>query len=211
MASCEYCSTPDGWSLALHHLQPCCAERPGTAAAEAYPLVLIHGLASNRFTFDLAPDLSLAKFLAAQGWDVWNVELRGTVRMHGRCALSSFSGIEIGFDSSVSGLFHNSGAGLSKRQPNCCVSQPRWTVDDHLNLDLPAILRHVLQHTGASRVHLIGHSLGGMIITGLLTQACCWKSGFLARKMLALRPYLLLPQMPIPSIASGAAVNGHFR
>jgi pimeloyl-ACP methyl ester carboxylesterase len=43
------------------------------------PVVLIHGFAQNRFSWD-TKTRSLSGWLAAQGWDVWNLELRG----HGR-------------------------------------------------------------------------------------------------------------------------------
>ncbi|MED5374326.1 MAG: alpha/beta fold hydrolase [Myxococcota bacterium] len=43
------------------------------------PVVLVHGLAQNRYTWHLS-GRSLANWLAVRGWDVWNLELRG----HGR-------------------------------------------------------------------------------------------------------------------------------
>lgn len=38
------------------------------------------------------------------------------------------------------------------------------TMDDHLLLDLPAVLRHIRKTTGYDRVHWIGHSMGGMLL-----------------------------------------------
>jgi len=43
------------------------------------PIVLIHGFAQNRFSWD-TKIRSLSGWLATKGWDVWNLELRG----HGR-------------------------------------------------------------------------------------------------------------------------------
>ena len=43
------------------------------------PVVLIHGFAQNRFSWH-TQTRSMSGWLAAQGWDVWNLELRG----HGR-------------------------------------------------------------------------------------------------------------------------------
>lgn len=40
------------------------------------PVILCHGFTSNRFTWDL-PGVSLARWLAARGHDVWALELRG--------------------------------------------------------------------------------------------------------------------------------------
>jgi pimeloyl-ACP methyl ester carboxylesterase len=41
-------------------------------------VLLCHGFASNRFTFDLNPRVSVAEYMARQGWDTWVVELRGS-------------------------------------------------------------------------------------------------------------------------------------
>jgi len=43
------------------------------------PIVLIHGFAQNRFSWH-TETRSMSAWFAAQGWDVWNLELRG----HGR-------------------------------------------------------------------------------------------------------------------------------
>lgn len=43
------------------------------------PVVLVHGFAQNRFSWHTSVR-SMSGWLAAQGWDVWNLELRG----HGR-------------------------------------------------------------------------------------------------------------------------------
>jgi pimeloyl-ACP methyl ester carboxylesterase len=67
-------TTDDGWRLALAHYRPVGRE------AAPVPVMLCHGLAANRFGFDLAPERSLARWLAARGRDVWVVELRGSGR-----------------------------------------------------------------------------------------------------------------------------------
>ena len=43
------------------------------------PVILVHGFAQNRFTWDCS-QRSMANYLVAQGYDVWNMELPG----HGR-------------------------------------------------------------------------------------------------------------------------------
>ena len=48
------------------------------APTRAHPVLLCHDLASNRFAFDLNPQVSVAHHLARQGWDTWVVELRGS-------------------------------------------------------------------------------------------------------------------------------------
>ena len=61
--------TEDGWNIALHRYR-----RNGLRL----PVLLVHGLASNRHNFDFPQNgISFAKYLWAQGWDTWVVELRG--------------------------------------------------------------------------------------------------------------------------------------
>lgn len=59
--------TEDGAWLAAHR-----TPRPG-----APPVVLCHGISSNHHFWDLAPGRSLAEHLWSQGYDVWNLDLRG--------------------------------------------------------------------------------------------------------------------------------------
>lgn len=60
----------DGVRLALYRYLPIGAH------LHPAPVILCHGLSSNRFTWDL-PGVSLARFLAERGHDVWALELRG--------------------------------------------------------------------------------------------------------------------------------------
>ena len=62
--------TSDGWRIAIHRYAP--ARR-----AHATPVVLCHGMGSNRFNLDGPGRTSLARYLVARGYDVWLVELRG--------------------------------------------------------------------------------------------------------------------------------------
>jgi alpha-beta hydrolase superfamily lysophospholipase len=39
----------------------------------------------------------------------------------------------------------------------------RWTCDDYLQRDLPALLRAVCADARADAVHLVGHSMGGIL------------------------------------------------
>ena len=57
------------------------------------------------------------------------------------------------------------GHGLSER--------PRWgwSFDDYLERDLPAAFEAVLRRTGASRLHFIGHSMGGLLGYARLSSA----------------------------------------
>lgn len=66
----SYFMTKDGWRLAVHRYR---SKRDEVT----YPVVLCHGLDSNRYIFDLRPGPSLARYLAQKGLDVWVAELRG--------------------------------------------------------------------------------------------------------------------------------------
>eukprot|EP00879_Flechtneria_rotunda_P009761 GHRR01010211.1.p1 GENE.GHRR01010211.1~~GHRR01010211.1.p1 ORF type:complete len:394 (+),score=117.32 GHRR01010211.1:692-1873(+) len=61
------------------------------------------------------------------------------------------------------------GNGRSQR-PKMFDRSTWWTVDDHFHKDVPAVLEFVLVQTGAKQVHWIGHSMGGMLAVGLLSQ-----------------------------------------
>ena len=68
-----YARTQDGWRLAMHRYR-------GNTERASQPVILCHGIGANRYTFDLGPQVSLARFLQRHGWDVWVVELRGVGR-----------------------------------------------------------------------------------------------------------------------------------
>jgi pimeloyl-ACP methyl ester carboxylesterase len=69
----EMCQTSDNHTLVITRCIP-----PKDAVTHKHSVVLCHGFASNRFTFDLNPDVSVANYLCSKGWDVWLVELRGS-------------------------------------------------------------------------------------------------------------------------------------
>jgi polyhydroxyalkanoate synthase len=73
----HFIQAEDGWRLALSHYPPAKDLLPHGSAKKPYPVLLCPGLASNRFTFDLTMERSLARELANQGYDVWCIELRG--------------------------------------------------------------------------------------------------------------------------------------
>jgi alpha-beta hydrolase superfamily lysophospholipase len=69
----HYTVTRDGWRIALYH-------RPPRAPSQGIPVVLCHGMGSNRYNLDGPGRVSLARFLQARGYDVWVLELRGAGR-----------------------------------------------------------------------------------------------------------------------------------
>ena len=66
----EVLPTPDGNAIELRRLN---GEKPG---ATMPPVLLVHGICANHRNQDISPEGSLARFLAAQGRDVWLLTLR---------------------------------------------------------------------------------------------------------------------------------------
>ena len=68
-----YAPTQDGWNIAMH------LHDPNTSRKEEgrYPVILCHGIASNKYSVDLNQQLSLAYFLKQEGYRVFVLSLRG--------------------------------------------------------------------------------------------------------------------------------------
>lgn len=64
-------TTADGWRIAVSRW------KPRGPARRRHPVLLCPGLAANRFSWDLAPEVSIPRHLSELGWDVFCVELRG--------------------------------------------------------------------------------------------------------------------------------------
>ena len=86
----HYFPAKDGWGLTLH--------RYGPSAPQGLPIILCHGLSSNRFIFELPGAPSLAKYLAKEGRDVWVAELRGSGMSDSPGLLTSDVSYAWGFD-----------------------------------------------------------------------------------------------------------------
>ena len=54
-------------------------EEDEDVSKKATPVLLIHGLSANHRVFDLRREKSLAWALCEKGYDVWLLDLRGTV------------------------------------------------------------------------------------------------------------------------------------
>ncbi|WIA16477.1 hypothetical protein OEZ85_013159 [Tetradesmus obliquus] len=131
----------DGWTLHLVHCTDTSLE-PGQR--KRHPILMCPGLASSGpGTFDLLPHVSLTDFLAAAGWDVWVIDIRGN--------------------------------GLADKSSRIDIEQD-WNIDDYLVQDVPACIDYVLKHSPcqAGKLHWVGHSMGGMLGSGLCSQAGKW-------------------------------------
>jgi pimeloyl-ACP methyl ester carboxylesterase len=101
-------------------------------------VLLCHGLASNRFSFDAPDGPSLARSLARRGYDVWALDLRG--------------------------------AGSSAKPSVFNALRWQWSFRHYVDHDAPAAIELVLGATGASGLHWVGHSLGGMVAYALMVE-----------------------------------------
>lgn len=148
--------TADGWALSVLRYRP-------PAGAEAAPaVVLCHGLGYNNKFWDLAKEVSLAKYLSAAGYDVWVPSLRGA-GWSTKPPLSRLRQLFLRGDLlTAGGVFRSAGRGVLKIN---------WTVDDHARHDVPALFDLVTKETGRQKLHWIGHSMGGMILVGHLALA----------------------------------------
>ncbi|MCO4769354.1 MAG: alpha/beta fold hydrolase [Deltaproteobacteria bacterium] len=101
------------------------------------PVVLGHGFTMNRWCWSLSEAGSMPLALSRLGYDVFVAEYRGSGRGRQPDAPSLYSRRPGGFDG--------------------------WGFDDHVELDLPAIIDGVCAITGEEEVHWVGHSMGGML------------------------------------------------
>lgn len=132
----HFAETRDGWRLALYRYQP------SSPKAGQSPVVLCHGLGANRFNMDAPGRYSLARAIAARGFDTWVLELRGAGQSHRRSLVPLRR--RVTFD---------------------------WNFDDYVHHDVPAVVAHVRRATGSESVHWVGHSMGGMVGYAFLTLA----------------------------------------
>jgi pimeloyl-ACP methyl ester carboxylesterase len=133
-----YAYTRDGWRLGMRHIAPAHPD-PGKL-----PVVLCHGLGLNG-TFWTITDNHLPSQLAARGYDVFIVDLRG-----------SGESAKVGKAAAINTRL--------RETPFLEVGAGCWNVDSMAFNDVPAVLDYVKGQTGHDRVNWVGHSLGGMLV-----------------------------------------------
>ncbi|MBN2212562.1 MAG: alpha/beta fold hydrolase [Sedimentisphaerales bacterium] len=148
-----YTQTEDNLSLALRRYQP------KKLSAEKNPVILCHGLSYNLMFWDLNESVSLPRYLAQNGYDVWSLSLRGAApsTQPVASALRKLGHFQLDPEASKQVLDRIRHIALTD-----------WTVDDHIRKDVPAAIRFVKEQTNFRRVHWIGHSMGGMVMFGFL-------------------------------------------
>jgi len=149
----NYVKTADGVTLALRRY------KPDQVAADRDPVILCHGLGYNLLFWDLADRTSLARYLAREGFDVWSLSLRGAYPSSQslNSTLRKMSRFNLPPEMLKT---------LQKRLGDIRITN--WSVDDHIQLDVPTAIAFVQAETGHKRVHWIGHSMGGMVMFAYL-------------------------------------------
>ncbi|MGH7831921.1 MAG: alpha/beta fold hydrolase, partial [Candidatus Binatia bacterium] len=122
--------TGERFELALERL------RRGKRPQHQTPIILGHGLVVNSLFMNLTEEHSLARYLAHEGFDVWNLSFRGAGR-----SLNPLGG-----------------------------GSKSWTLDDMIDKDIPAVIRHVQRATGHPKVFWLGYELGGLLFYGYLAK-----------------------------------------
>lgn len=133
-----FAATADGWMLGMRRV------RPANPDPSKLPVVLCHGLGLNG-TFWTITDDHLPSQLAARGYEVFIVDMRGSGASH-----------RVGLPGKINRML--------RQTPIREVGGRNWNVDDEAKYDVPAILDYVRQETGRDRINWVGHSLGGMIM-----------------------------------------------
>lgn len=71
-----YAHTEDGWNIAMHF------HRPAYPRVGAFPVIISHGIANNKYGVDLDHSHSVAFFLKQHGFPVFVLSLRGVGRSY---------------------------------------------------------------------------------------------------------------------------------
>ncbi|XP_019436701.1 PREDICTED: uncharacterized protein LOC109343039 isoform X5 [Lupinus angustifolius] len=179
------------WKLALWRYLP-----SPKAPLRNHPLLLLSGVATNAIGYDLSPESSFARYMAAQGFDTWILELRGAgLSTHGdnlkedeECLknLSRIdSAVNDGQSSASSGqqLFPAQILGMQERftatlegfqkQIEMIVKYD-WDFDHYLEEDVPAAVDYMRAQCNPrdGKLLAIGHSMGGILLYAMLSRRC---------------------------------------
>jgi len=160
------CTTPDGLEIKYYYTRTednitlgLKRFKPAVVAADTDPVILCHGFSYNMLFWDLADEVSLPRYLAEAGYDVWLLSLRGSAPSS-QPILSSVRKLA---------HFHFDPEMLKIRQNRLKdMAMLDWSVDDHILYDLPTAISFVREQTGHEQVHWVGHSMGAMTMFGYL-------------------------------------------
>jgi polyhydroxyalkanoate synthase len=149
------CKTRDNYTLTMQRCCACTTEGTIIAHTQTHPVILCHGFASNRFTFDLNTDVSVANYLADKGWDTWLIELRGSGKNNEITSNKPTSLVRASDWLDVRSTTAGSRVETGEHRHD-------WDFSDHVE-DCRAIIAYVNFITSRP-VHFIGHSMGAMLL-----------------------------------------------
>jgi pimeloyl-ACP methyl ester carboxylesterase len=149
-----FVKTDDNWMLEINRFKLTKAEQ------DLGPVILLHGFHHNANFWDLDAEHSLARYLAVRGFDVWVLSFRGA----GKSTTEGFVKVE----GIVKFFTANVPAFLNPTTYD--KSRMRWSIDDYIDHDFPAVLEFVCKESQRQEVSVIGHSLGGLVALCYLTK-----------------------------------------
>lgn len=152
--------TADGWALPLYRYRPRFVDR------DSIPVVLVHGMGANRYTFTENGQTNFARWLADRGHDVFVVELRGA-----------------GNSTVLTPTASKSTAWV-------------YDFDTYLEQDTPALLAKIKEVTGSHQVDWVGHSMGGMLLYALAGAGGGESGGVRIRRGVTLASPAVLEKLP---------------
>jgi pimeloyl-ACP methyl ester carboxylesterase len=138
-----YAYTRDGWKLGIKRYKP----DKGNIAK--YPVILCHGLAANKHSVDFGEE-------ETEDWKRYSLA----------AYLYKGNENELKFDIWVPEL---RGRNMSKTfDPNKNLNKYRWSVEEYIDIDVPAIINRVQQQYQEEKDHTppvlwVGKSMGGML------------------------------------------------
>ncbi len=146
--------TEDKWEISLNRYVLKGKDPKECKAA----VILCHGFNFSNLFWDLDKRVSLARYLARNGYDVWAPSLRGS----GYSSKPVLNDIRSVITLDIKDIPRR----IAQAPSN--LTKLNWTIDDHIYKDAPAIINYVKKKTGFDKVYWIGHSMGGIIMFGYL-------------------------------------------
>jgi pimeloyl-ACP methyl ester carboxylesterase len=114
---------------------------PGGGAGAARPVLLVHGASAGSDTFRIGENQTVADYLLKAGFDVWTLDWRASMR----CSKHVYCDV-------------------GKKYPDI------FTIDAAATHDVPAAIRGMRDHNVEGKIGLIGHCMGGAIVTQGIAQ-----------------------------------------